>query len=329
LKWFVDRRFLNVRAQLADRHGSCDDHECARPPDRRMHWVVRPVTRLACASPAPARPAGDACVMGTPFPKAAAPTAARAVTLPRAACSVLACLLLQAAACTARDSFPATILLGPNRNFIFVSSQPSGIIERHYGQGDRLTIDFREGVFTINGIPYSPQSDPPPTEYPIEYIERHYGQVPMIRRLLGSDTASITRLNSALRDWGVAYRKVLRDAGDEYRRHLSEGRSPHDAEALVLDSVRADSLIAWAERDGAPPDSATRRLVLVTPKGGSREGLHLSADPPLRPRTREDRFTEKEARAQLRSLQHLLGGSDSAHVLVEYRLGGVHLASHP
>jgi hypothetical protein len=107
---------------------------------------------------------------------------------------------------------PIQFVLRPDQAILYESWDR---VPHEFGAGDAVTVDCRDGMFTVNGFVHRPHAPAPP--WKVELLRRLYGQVPFVREYVAAaEGDSVTRWNGAARALQSLHRELYGQAKSVY-----------------------------------------------------------------------------------------------------------------
>jgi hypothetical protein len=147
--------------------------------------------------------------------------------------------------------------------------------------GDTVTIDWRDGVFTVNGFIHRPHTPPPP--WKVEMLRKLYGNVPfVIEYVAKADGDSIARWNAASKAQEKMHIEIYNEAIRVYLAALDSLNSVEKALQLAASRVAQSEHVASARPDSPDTCCDEGPMIAVSWKGLSEEFVAVKR--PFNPR---------------------------------------------
>lgn len=170
--------------------------------------------------------------------------------------------------------------------------------ERVFGEGDTVRLTLRQGKLIVNdSLTVMPAPQTPPRLYPVERLEKIYGDVPYVREALAgaSDQRS---WNDAVRCYGEALGHLYRSCQQKYD-SLCAVLPLEDAAALCATYLETSPLIdsACVSSSGGFCEPSAGPVFTVSKRGHPfrEEHWHLRGPGDSRPRARADSCSMTDA----------------------------------
>lgn len=197
--------------------------------------------------------------------------------------------------------------------------------------GDRVVVDFHDGVFRVNGLVHQPHSRPPaPHEFNVEFLKTHFNNVPRIIEAVAAMGAGAgdegAAWNEAFRAWGAARDSLARAVAAAYAADVAAGAPPDAAAARAVTALRTNPLVESSRGDSraGSPERAARVVFLGVDDA---EEVPLAAQP-VEPPLRAAPMTRESAEKLLATLRReLAAGGEPTRI--ELRFGTIRFVRDP
>jgi len=155
---------------------------------------------------------------------------------------------------TSTQNLSAAIMIGNGNELVYQTWLSP---ERVYSGGAKVLLEWRHGITSINGNVYKPHPASPPTTYPVDSLQKLYGNVPYINDYVSTHPGDAeTVWNQACLTWSSMKQSLAKEAQDLYAANIKDLTPPEAAmhsmnlllKSRLVRDVRLDSTVESSSR---------------------------------------------------------------------------------